>query len=145
MKIYLASPFFTEEQNKRLDSITQIVKNNGYDYFSPREFFIIDTKHDKDIRKQVFEKNLEEIKSSDIIISVTDGRDLGTLFETGYAFSLNKIIIGFYSKAKTEKFNLMLAESCYDVASDFRELDIILKRLKTENDITKKYYAGMVE
>ena len=92
--------------------------------------------------------NLSNIKSCDIIFVVTNGKDIGTIFEAGCAYGLNqekvshKIKIVYYCENLPDgmPFNLMLAQSADVVITKFEDLDNLPKYLETG-----KRYEGQVQ
>lgn len=148
MKIYFASPFFKEDQIEREERCKAKLRSLGYDVFSPKEAFVVKPNQDADTRRKVFEMNIENIKSSDVIFAVTDGRDVGTIFESGCVFGLNqcenrqKIKIVYYCETLPPNmpFNLMLAQSADVVITKFEDLDKLPELLKTGN-----VYEGIVQ
>jgi nucleoside 2-deoxyribosyltransferase len=109
-KVYLAGPFFTPEQNQVLTEVEQLCSKNSLDFISPRKFMILEPKASLADRKLVFDKNVETIKQADLILAYTDGYDAGTVWEMGFAFGINKPVIGYTFTGKT--MNVMLANSC---------------------------------
>lgn len=149
MKVYFASPFFTEEQVEREERCKAKLRSLGYDVFSPKEAFVVKPNQDADTRKKVFQMNTDNIKSVDIIFVVTDGKDIGTIWEAGFANGLNqcenrnkKIKIVYYCETLplNMPFNLMLAQSADVVITKFEDLDKLPELLKTG-----KTYEGIVQ
>lgn len=89
--IYIASPFFNEEQVNLVEKIEQMLLQRNLEYFSPRSFGVIKnmSAEEKALRmKEIYEKNIEKIEESDILLCVVDYPDTGTIFELGYAAAL---------------------------------------------------------
>lgn len=115
-QIYLAGPFFSDEQIVRVKRIEAALDSNPTvtDYYSPR-------KHQKTENPEftspwaaeVFQRDIKNVTDADIILSIIDYRDndadSGTAFEQGMAWVQKKPIIVFNEL----KFpvNLMLSES----------------------------------
>lgn len=98
--IYIAGPFFNEEQINVIRRIEKSCGKFGLNFFSPRhEGVIVDMtpqqRSDPNILKTIYNSNIEAIKKSTCIIAVIDGKDIGTIFEIGYAAALGKKIITF--------------------------------------------------
>lgn len=94
MKVYIASPFFTNEQITRVEEIERsldAVRNDVY-YYSPRRsnsskmYATLENMNSVQafvLKKQIFSENLNELDSSDALIANIEGLDSGTLFELG--------------------------------------------------------------
>ena len=148
MKVYFASPFFNESQIEREERCKTKLRSLGFDVFSPKEAFVVKPDQDEETRRNVFEMNLKNIKSCDMIFVVTDGKDVGTIWEAGCAYGLNqekishKIKIVYYCETLPVgmPFNLMLAQSADVVITKFEDLDNLPKYLETG-----KKYEGQVQ
>lgn len=98
MKIYIAGPFFNEEETRVLNLVIEIIRKSWPDaeLFIPKEHFIEsgDKMTNLDWARKVREMDLEAIKSCDAIIALYHGHysDSGTAYELGYASALGKEI-----------------------------------------------------
>ena len=146
-KVYIASPFFNEEQLERVKYIERLLKRYNIEYFSPR----IDTRVKPDStdeeRKRAFADNIDAIKNCEYIIVVTDGKDIGTMFEAGFAYSIDKPILYFAETLGNNPFNLMLAMSANAICKSRDELDCSLRHI---NDcgflsLITAHYEGEIE
>lgn len=126
MKAYIAAPFFNLEQIAVIDKIKEILTKHDIDYFSPKDEFICPPTADRATRKKTFEGNIDAILKSQIMVAVTDGKDMGTLFEAGVAYIAEIPIIYIAITLGDKPFNLMLAESSFSVCKSLEELDILL-------------------
>jgi nucleoside 2-deoxyribosyltransferase len=115
---YIAAPWFTPEQFKRVEYIKRVLIEKSKTFYSPKDENLAYSMDSFERRKEVFEENLKAIYFSRCIISVTDDKDVGTIWETGYAYALNRPIIYFAETLGRNKFNLMLALSGYKVFTD---------------------------
>ena len=110
-KIYLASPFFNDGENLFVALAEHILRDRGFDVFSPRE---------NEIRKgaevgtsawacETFNRDVQAIDESDIVVMLYHGNysDSGTAWECGYAFATNKPVIAIHLWAD-EVSNLMV-------------------------------------
>ncbi|WP_137597926.1 nucleoside 2-deoxyribosyltransferase [Paucilactobacillus kaifaensis] len=117
-KIYLAGPFFSESQIKRITKVEKALAANPTtgEIFSPR----LSDENDDSINagspawaKSIFNKDVAEIDNADIIVAITDfayeNVDSGTAFEIGYAYKLKKPII--LLQEKDEPLNLMVSQA----------------------------------
>jgi hypothetical protein len=80
-------------------------------------------------------------------VAVTDYKDVGTIFECGYAYRSGKSIIYFAETLGDKPFNLMLAESGTIIIRSTSELNRILYNIESKSDLEKiRYeYEGAVE
>lgn len=119
-EVYIAGGWFSLEQEKALDELESFVKKHFKQYFSPREHN--NAKGQK--LEDIFQKNIQALDNADIIIASTIGKDMGTLWECGYAYARELQVI--YYAPGIEKVNLMLAKSGR-VARSLKELwDILI-------------------
>jgi len=122
MKVYIAAPFFNEQQLKTVEQIKLLLTDLGINYFSPKDecMFIKGETKPEDILKM----NLDNIEECTCMIAVTEGKDMGTLFECGYAHAKGQDIIYFWQNIDPSlKFNLMLSASSYVVARTYKDLE----------------------
>ena len=112
---YFASPFFNDEQIEREERMIAHLRNLGFLVFSPKEACHLEATAGIEARHNTFNMNIEAIRRSKAVFAVTDGKDVGTIWEAGYAFGINKPVIYFAETLGTNKFNLMLAQSGRDV------------------------------
>ncbi|MGF7535444.1 nucleoside 2-deoxyribosyltransferase [Bacillus mexicanus] len=109
-RIYLASGWFNETQEKRLSIAEKVLREMGFDVFSPREHqfseYIYNTQPWRDV---VFKNDVDNVKSADLVFAIYDETDSGTMFEIGLAYAIGKPIFIFHEKE--EYCNLMISES----------------------------------
>lgn len=109
--IYLASPFFNEAQIEREEFVKAELKKQGLEVFSPKDNCFLPPNADEDAQASVFRQNCEAIEDSKAVFAITDGKDIGTIWESGYAFGKGIPIIFFAETLGDHGFNLMLAQS----------------------------------
>ena len=91
----------------------------------------------------MFNDNCNAIKSSRAVFAVTDGKDVGTIWEAGYAHGIGKPVVYYAETLGDNLFNLMLAQSGNEVFTSQNEvtygalIDAILG--------FKKPYKGAIE
>ena len=153
-KIYIAGPLFSEaelEYNLQLD---YFLTNLGYKTFLPqRDGYKLADLLLKDIHIStatdiIFKKDLDEIKDSDIIVFIMDGRvpDEGACLEVGYAYALGKECIGIKTDSRALMHNLdnPLIAGALDcrIARNFQDLKELLFEIKiqvgADNRVTNK-------
>lgn len=132
-KIYFASPWFTPEQEEREERLKAKLRSLGFDVHSPKEEAVCGEFSDPETRQKIFDGNVFAIQDADIVFAVTDGKDMGTIWEAGYAFGYNErqravgyepIKIVYYCETLGNgQFNLMLAQSGDIVITKFEDLD----------------------
>lgn len=118
-KIYCAGPFFNPQQLAAMEGIEGVLEKFDVELFKPRNGAASAKKLNKDIgagkdpspqtRRQVFLDNVNNIDDADLLIALIDDRDIGTIFEIGYACKAGVPIITFTNQ--NYGMNLMLAES----------------------------------
>ena len=151
LKVYIAAPFFNKEQIGRLALVENELEPR-FDAYSPRKQtqFKTGTKPDKELRQLILDNNLFAIERSDFIVAITDEKDLGTLFEVGYAYAVGKPIIYVAFELGKKPFNLMLSETGTAVVKHLSSLrtvaDIIVKNgIRNNTQLEKFQYEGLIE
>jgi len=149
---YIASGWFSEEQEKARQEILKVLEdfniseffnNKHIKYFSPKDEVICPKDAGTDFQRQVFEGNIRAIRSSRFLIVSTVGKDMGTIFEAGFASSLSIPII-YYCPGLKGNFNLMLAQTAVAVATDEDELKKHISGI-LENPFYFSEYKGDIE
>lgn len=90
MKIYLASPLFTDHERKKVGVYAKILRSVGHQVYVPMEHQI-ENGWDMDNHewaKAVFEEDVRAINNSDCVYCLYYGlySDSGTAWECGYAY-----------------------------------------------------------
>jgi len=96
MKIYLASPFFTEEELKNVKTAEGILRKRGFTLFSPREHEVRDAvRFSPEWSQKTFRTDREFIDWADAVVMLYYGAlsDSGTAWECGYAYATQKPVI----------------------------------------------------
>ena len=120
---YLASPFFNEKQIERMESVLSILRLNGNSVFAPYENSVVENQNLQvsEYRAKIFSKNINAIKASRMVLAITNDKDMGTLFEAGYAYG-NNIPVVYFAEDLDGPFNLMLSESGIGVYTNMTDL-----------------------
>lgn len=149
MKVYLASPWFNPDQAEREDRVKNKLRELGFNIWSPKENCVCSPISDEAMRTKVFGDNCRNIDDCDILFAITDGKDMGTIWEAGYACGVNRctikpIIIVYYCETlgPSGQFNLMLAQSGDIVITKFEDLDKLPDLIREGEGLA---YAGIVE
>lgn len=118
VRVFIASPFFNEEQIDRVKRLETALSNNPFviDIFSARFHQLKSLPFGSDQwRKIVFNNDLKHLRRADVVVAIHDYEglcvDSGTAFEMGYAYAFQKPII--LIKEKESIPNLMLVESIH--------------------------------
>lgn len=111
-QVYLAGPFFTMAERWIIDQSKKYLTEQGFKVFSPL--------HDVGFgsAEQVVPKDIQAIHESELVFAIVDGLDSGTLFEIGYARSLNKPVIVFVQNESEESLKMLVGSGC-EVVNDF--------------------------
>lgn len=152
MKVYFASPWFNPEQAEREDRVKNKLRELGFNVWSPKDNCICSPIADEEMRQKVFGDNVYNIETCDILFAITDGKDMGTIWEAGFANGINymlkptdrRIIIVYYCETlgPNGQFNLMLAQSGDIVITKFEDLNKLPDLIREGEGLT---YAGIVE
>lgn len=113
--VYLASPFFTEEQRKIRDELSDTLEKQNLKVFNPeRDAGMCDGYNNVD----VFHRDLQGIRNSRVVVANIIGNDPGTIFEIGFANCLGKPVFALtpvehLSPAKFgQEYGNMILQSC---------------------------------
>lgn len=153
MKVYFASPWFNHEQAEREDRVKSKLRELGFNVWSPKDNCVCSPIADEVMRMKVFNDNCNNIVDSDIVFAITDGKDMGTIWEAGFAYGLSRcletfdhapITIVYYCETlgPNGQFNLMLAQSGDIVITKFEDLDKLPDLIREGKGFA---YAGIVE
>lgn len=140
--IYLAGPWFSDDQSERLDYVHNQLVKAGYDVFFPKDH-PASPDSSVDWCKQVFKGNTDHIDEAKTVLAITNGKDMGTIFEAGYAYAKNKPIV-YFAEGLNGPFNLMLAQSGVKVIKSREELEDVLKRDDAGTNELDEYLSGKV-
>ena len=150
-KVYFASPWFTPEQEEREERLKAKLRSLGFDVHSPKEEAVCGAISDAETRQKIFQGNIDAIDSCDIVFAITDGKDMGTIWEAGYAYGYNAtygnvyqpITIVYYCETLGDGlFNLMLAQSGDIIITKFEDVDKLPELLRKGEKLA---YAGRIE
>ncbi|MDA2128669.1 nucleoside 2-deoxyribosyltransferase [Bacillus thuringiensis serovar silo] len=142
LKVYLASPFFNEEEIERVEFVEKTLRAKGLEVFSPREQ---QNEHlefgSKEWRKATFDNDVKEILKCDIIVAV-HSLDSGTNWELGAGSVIQRPIILFDDNTKLPR-NIMLTESCHAFLESREALEAYDFDVRID-ELEKVYYEGEV-
>lgn len=106
--LYFAGPWFSKKAATLNDACKKIYNEcktkSKYKIFFPND-------HTFEEPKQAFEEDVNQIHKCDVVVAMIDDKDVGTAWEIGMAFALNKDIylLGLDETSFKRKTNLMLA------------------------------------
>ena len=157
-KVYFASPWFTPEQEEREARLKAKLRSLGFDVHSPKETAVCGAISDPETRKAIFDGNINAILDCDVVFAITDGKDMGTIWEAGYAYGFNDgmanaadaygfnfkpIKIVYYCETLGNGlFNLMLAQSGDIVITNFEDVDKLPEMLAGGEKVA---YVGRIQ
>jgi len=148
MKIYLASGWFNPTQAAELDRLEEIFdnRNSFFDLASPRRIFVCPPDAPKSVQDETFSGNLHHIETSDFLLVNTRDKDIGTIWEAGYAHAFKKPIVYFCAGLpEGAKFNLMLARSGIKVCTSFEQLEDYVDRIIDTGELPFEPYDKDIE
>lgn len=136
---YIAAPFFNPDQVTRVELVKALLDTKSKSYFSPKDDSAVEDINIVENRKKVFKLNHNSIDESRAVIAITDGKDVGTIWEAGYAYAKNiPVIYIAFTLGKDGQFNLMLSESGVAACRTVEEL-------KEAIDGKMIYFEGNIE
>lgn len=136
MRIYLASPIFTETEIANIRKTETILRSQGHTVFSPSEQSFGDHKPGTQIWSMtIFNEDRKFIDWAECVVMLYYGAfsDSGTAWEAGYAYGTNKPVVVVHCGKDS---NLMVHEGCHT--------NITLEELETYDFTTMpvKPYTG---
>lgn len=120
---YLASPFFNEDQIEREERIKSLLRTYGYKVYSPREHGVVGSLSDSVAVQETFNSNVEAINNSKNVLAITDRKDMGTIWEAGYAYGKGIPIVYYAETLGDNPFNIMLSESGIGIYTDQKKFE----------------------
>ena len=146
-KIYLASGWFNPAQAAELDALEEICDSREWiDLASPRRIFVCPPNAPKETQDATFDGNLHHINTADFLIVNTRDKDIGTIWEAGFAYAQEVPIVYFCAGLPSgAKFNLMLARSGIKVCTSFEDLEDYLDRCHGEGRLLEEPYDQAIE
>ena len=147
-KIYLASGWFNPTQDAELTQLEKIFddRSDSFELASPRRIFVCPPNAPKEVQDETFSGNLHHIETADFLLVNTRDKDIGTIWEAGYAYAHKRPIIYFCAGLPAgAKFNLMLARSGIKVCTSFEELESYLDRVIEVGNLIYEPYSDAIE
>jgi Nucleoside 2-deoxyribosyltransferase len=151
-RIYLASPWFNPAQMDRMQRTLNVLrewesKGEYRRVYAPFVELVCPPNATPEQQDAVYASNIVEVCGANIIVAVTDEKDIGTIFETGYGaairdsrmrlgmeqtvefddFSCQPLVVGVALTLGNRPFNLMLARGMNAVCTDLLQLGELLR------------------
>ncbi len=145
MKVYIASPFFNPKQVDQVEYIKTTLSKLGYEYFSPKDYFVLDPNATAEDRKRIFDVNVEKIKWADFVLCNTEAKDLGTIWEAGFSYGIGKPVAFFAEGLPEGKFNVMLSEAGVSVSTSRDGLYKYLSDCRDQGFLINTPYTGRTQ
>ena len=123
MKVYIASPLFSEGERAFNNTIDEMVKLCGHETFLPQRDggCVVDLPDIIDglpKRRYLFQLDCEHMEWCDTLLFILDGRvpDEGACFELGYCYAKGKRCIGYKTDARSfiDGFNNVMLDGALE-------------------------------
>jgi len=145
MKVYIASPFFNPKQVEQVEFMKTALTEAGHEYFSPKDFFVLKPNATQEDRTRIFDVNCEKIQWADFVLCNTEAKDLGTIWEAGYAYGIEKPVVFFAEGLPDGKFNVMLSEAGKSVNTTRAQMQDYLNRVSDAGELIFEQYSGFTQ
>lgn len=139
-KIYIASGWFSKEQVIRLKEMEDVVQELNFDMYSPRKESIYKPGDD---HKAIVRANVANLHKCNMVLASTEGKDMGTLFECGYAAAIHKPVVYYFPSDVT--FNIMLADTAQAVIRSKADLFQYLEGYSRSDILGVQDFEGDME
>ena len=127
IKVYVASPYFSNDEKNRLDLLRYLWKQKEeYDFYFPFDHKVKNAWDytEEKWAKKVFKMDIKAIKKCDEVWVVNYGlySDSGTAWEAGYAYGLGKKIktLLIEEKNRPSTYSLMMINSSTEIVCPFK-------------------------
>jgi len=140
---YIASGWFSKTQLLELEMIKRILTEQNAKFYSPKDEYTIPADATPDIIQKCVDDNMAAIESSRFVIVNTRGKDVGSIWESCYAYFKKKPIIFYFNSKKP--FNIMLLATAAYVCKGARELRTAVERAMKDDYSGKEVFIGKIE
>lgn len=124
-KIYLASPFFNNDELVLYRSAILQLRGAGYEVYVPQEHEIENAwdLSNEDWARAVYLADVKAIRDCDVVMVLNFGMysDSGTAWEAGYAFAMKTPTIHVLCGGENATYSLMMMNGC-DKVIEFRQI-----------------------
>jgi nucleoside 2-deoxyribosyltransferase len=137
--VYLAGPLFTGAEHAYNEALAQKITALGFEVYLPQD---VTSSYIGKVNWQsnLYHALIRGIYNAHLVVAVLDGPDVdsGTAWEAGWACANGKTVFGlrtdFRSFGEEGKVNLMVDQSCEEIATSEARLVNCLKRWKGDWD-----------
>ena len=141
MKLYLASPFFNEEELKYYRIAVERLRTSGYDVFGPQEHEIEGAweMSNEEWAERVYSMDEKAIWNCDVVIVLNFGlySDSGTAWEAGYAKAHGKRVVQVLCGGDNAVYSLMMLSSADKVVT-FDQIGVWQRVCADMSKVTQK-------
>lgn len=133
-KIYIAGPMFSQAELMFNEEVALELERKGFEVFLPQRsgykmIELLQRMTACEARQLIFEKDYLEVKKSDIIVIILDGRviDEGACVELGMGYALGKLCYGLKTDPRTMmngQINPMISECLSKIYHSISDLSI---------------------
>jgi nucleoside 2-deoxyribosyltransferase len=141
--IYLASPFFNQEEVDFVEKVRDKLMGIGFNVYSPKDcggMFGVDK--DKSQAEDVFNTDCNALATCPVMVAIIDDFDPGTIWEIGAGYAASKRIITISRNGYG--LNIMLAFSACAHFQDFDEFSEEMTKFYETNIVPIKPWTGDV-
>lgn len=143
-KIYLAGPFFNEEQVSTQAILEGMCNELGWPAFSPRLECFCPPNATKEQQDATFNMNVEHVKKAPLVIARIDDFDTGTIWEMGLAFAYGTPVVAYTTMPEGRGLNLMLARGCVGFLQGLGKVHEFLKGTPAGHKPLAKEYCTLM-
>lgn len=141
--IYLASPFFSQAEVDFVEAVRDTLLDLGFNVYSPKdEGGILGVDKLKSQAKEVFDHDVEALRTCPLMVAIIDDFDPGTIWEIGCGYALDKDIITISRNGYG--LNIMLAFSAIAHYQDLATFKTELSSFKDTSELPNKPWTGDV-
>jgi nucleoside 2-deoxyribosyltransferase len=112
-RVYLAGPFFSEDEVRNIEYAESVLEAEGVDYFSPMHNGVDAQQGTPEWTEKIFLMDVEEIRRADAVVALYYGSsgDTGTAWECGYAAAIGRPVVVVHVNRDGDS-NLMMHCGC---------------------------------
>jgi len=138
MLVYVAGGWFNDDQLDAVREMETALGDSMIDFHTPRLDNLWEPGMDQNI---VVQENTDVMDDCTFILASTEGKDMGTLWECGYAYARG-IPVVYYFKGKGN-FNIMLAATATAVLQTYEDMQKYLDLVRSKGLQNIKYEGDM--
>lgn len=119
--IYLAAPFFNQAEIGLLQRVKACLEHHGFRVFSPYHEVGRVSEVSVRTRRDAFVKDIDGLGLAHLVVALTDGDDVGTAWECGYAYHAKKPVVTLSTEVR-HRTNLVIEQGAEAEFSSLRQL-----------------------